>query len=170
MTNNFVFDADLAAKKIHVAREFNAPVEKVWRAWTEADLLDKWIAPKPWTAVTKVMDFTVGGIWLYAMVSPEGQKHWVYAEFTAIENGSSFSSIGMFCDGDGNPLPDGPKSYRDTKFSSIDGNRTKVEWVITFEEESTIKMFVEMGFKEGTIASLGNLDELLAAERSETVA
>ena len=91
MTNNFVFEADLAAKKIYITREFNAPIEKVWKAWTEPALLEKWIAPKPWTAESKTLDFTVGGIWLYAMVSPEGQKHWVYAEFTAIENGSSFS-------------------------------------------------------------------------------
>ena len=164
MTNNFVFDADLAAKKIHVVREFNAPVEKVWRAWTEADLLDKWVAPKPWKAVTKIMDFAVGGIWLYAMVGTDGQKHWVYAEFTAIESGSSFSSIGRFCDGEGNPIMQAPKSNRDTKFSSIDGDRTKVESVIIFEDESTIKMFVDGGFKEGTIATLCNLDELLASK------
>jgi len=164
MTNNFVFETDLAAKKIHIAREFNAPIEKVWRAWTEPNLIEKWIAPKPWTAETKIWDFTVGGIWLYAMVGTEGQKHWVFAEFTAIENGSAFSTTGMFCDGDGNPVPDGPKSYRDTKFSSIDGNRTRVDSVITFEDEATIKMFAEGGFKEGTAASLNNLDELLASE------
>ena len=164
MTNNFVFETDLAAKKIHVVREFNAPIEKVWRAWTEPDLIEKWIAPKPWTAKTKIMNFTVGGIWLYAMVSPEGQKHWVYAEFTAIENGSAISTTGMFCDGDGNPVRDAPKSYRDTKFSSIDGNRTKVDTVITFEEESTIKWFVEGGFETGTTMTFNQLDELLAAE------
>jgi uncharacterized protein YndB with AHSA1/START domain len=164
MTNNFVFEPDLAAKKIHVSREFNAPIEKVWKAWTDPALLDKWVGPKPWTAVTKIMDFTVGGIWLYAMVSPEGQKSWVYAEFTAIENGSAFSSTGMFCDADGNPNTDGPKSHRDTKFTSIEGNRTKVDMVITFEEESTIKIFVEGGFKEGSIMSLNQLDEMLALE------
>jgi uncharacterized protein YndB with AHSA1/START domain len=164
MPNNFVFEPDLAAKKIHISREFNAPIEKVWKAHTNPDLLDKWVGPKPWTAVTKTWDFTIGGIWLYAMVSPEGQKQWVYAEFTAIENGSAFSSTGMFCDGDGNPVLSGAKSYRDTKFSSIDGNRTKVDMVITFEEEATIKMFVEMGFKEGTTMSLNQLDELLASE------
>ncbi len=164
MTNNFVFETDLAAKKIHIVREFNAPIEKVWKAWTDPDLIEKWMAPKPWTAVTKIMDFTVGGIWLYAMVSPEGQKHWVYAEFTAIENGSAFSSTGMFCDGEGNPVTDAPKSYRDTKFSSIDGNRTKVDMVITFEDEATIKLFVEGGFKEGTTMTLNQLDELLASE------
>jgi uncharacterized protein YndB with AHSA1/START domain len=164
MTNNFVFEPDLAAKTIHIVREFNAPIEKVWRAWTEPDLIEKWIAPKPWTAKTKIMDFTVGGIWLYAMVSPEGQKHWVYAEFTAIENGSAIATTGMFCDGEGNPVTDAPKSYRDSKFTSVDGNRTKVETVITFEDESTIKWFVEGGFKEGTEATFAVLDELLASE------
>jgi len=164
MTNNFVFEPNLAAKTIRVSREFNAPIEKVWRAWTEADLLDKWVAPKPWTAVTKTMDFTVGGIWLYAMVGTEGQKHWVYAEFTAIENGRAFSTIGRFCDGEGNPIFEGPKSYHDNKFSTIEGNRSKVDTLITFEDESTIKMFVDGGFKEGTIATLNQLDELLASE------
>jgi hypothetical protein len=96
------------------------------------------------------------------MISPDGQKHWVYSKFTAIENESVISSIGMFCDAEGNPVPDAPKSYRDTKFSSIDGNRTKIEMVITFEDESTIKWFVEGGFKEGTTATFEQLDELLA--------
>jgi uncharacterized protein YndB with AHSA1/START domain len=164
MTNNFVFEADLTAKKIHISREFNAPIEKVWRAWTERDLIEKWIAPKPWRAQTKIWDFTVGGIWLYAMVGTEGQKHWVYAEFTAIQNGSAFSSTGMFCDGDGNPVTAGPKSYRDTKFLSIGGKRTKVDSVINFEDASTIKMFVEGGFKEGTTITFNQLDELLASE------
>jgi len=164
MTNKFVFEADVDAKKIYVLREFNAPVEKVWKAWTEPELIEKWIAPKPWIAQTKTMDFNVGGVWLYAMVGTEGQKHWVYAEFTAIEKGRAISTMGVFCDGDGNPVTSGPKSYRDTKFASIEGNRTQVESVITFEDEATIKMFVQMGFKEGTAASLNNLDELLASE------
>ncbi|MDB5144123.1 MAG: Activator of Hsp90 ATPase 1 family protein [Mucilaginibacter sp.] len=164
MTNNFVFEADLAAKKIHIVREFNAPIEKVWKAFTDPDMLEKWVAPKPWTAKTKTWDFTVGGIWLYAMIGTDSQKRWVYAKFTAIENGSAFSSTGMFCDNDGNPVTAGPKSYRDTKFSSIDGNRSKVDMVITFEEESTIKMFAEGGFKEGTAMTFDSLDELLASE------
>jgi uncharacterized protein YndB with AHSA1/START domain len=164
MTNNFVFDTDLAAKKIHISREFNAPIEKVWRAWTDPNLIEKWIAPKPWTAKTKIMDFTVGGIWLYAMVSPEGQKHWSHVEFTAIENGSSISSTNMFSDEDGNMAAGAPKSYTETKFSSIDSNKTKVDVVKIFTEEASIKMFVERGFKEGTIMGYNQLDELLASE------
>jgi hypothetical protein len=36
--------------------------------------------------------------------------------------------------------------------------------VITFEEESTIRMFVEGGFKEGTAMTLDLLDEILVSE------
>jgi len=164
MTNNFVFETDLDAKTIHIVREFNAPIEKVWRAWTEPDLIEKWIAPKPWTAKTKIMDFTVGGIWLYAMVSPEGQKHWTRIEFTAIENGSSISSTNMFSDEDGNTVAGAAKSYTETKFSSIDGNKTKVDVVKTFTDVATVKRFAEMGFKEGTIMGYNQLDKLLASE------
>jgi uncharacterized protein YndB with AHSA1/START domain len=165
MTNNFLFETDLAAKTIHIVREFNAPIEKVWKAFTDPDLLEKWIAPKPWTAKTKIWDFSVGGVSLYAMISPEGQKHWVYAVFTAIENHSVIATTGMLCDGEGNPVTDGQKSYRDAKFTSIDGNRTRVDQVITFTDESTIKWFVEGGFKEGTTMTFNQLDELLTAEK-----
>lgn len=40
------FQVDKASKKIFVKREFTAPVEKVWAAWTQAELLDQWWAPK----------------------------------------------------------------------------------------------------------------------------
>jgi uncharacterized protein YndB with AHSA1/START domain len=164
MINNFEFETDPVAKTIRVTREFNATVEKVWRAWTEPVLLEKWIVMKHWTAETKIMDFEVGGVWLYAMVSPEGQKHWVYAQYTAIEDFKSISTIGRFCDGDGNPLLEGPKSFRETKFITLDSNRSKVDMLITFEDEDTIQMFVEGGFKEGISITLDLLDGLLTSE------
>jgi len=68
----------------------------------------------------------------------------------------------MFCDGNGNPVTEGPKTYRVNKFSSIDGNRSKVDTMIIFEDEATIKMFAAGGFENGTAMSLNQLDELLA--------
>ena len=52
---------DLPNKKITVTRHFNAPLDQVWKAWTESELLDQWWAPKPFKAETKFMDFKVGG-------------------------------------------------------------------------------------------------------------
>jgi uncharacterized protein YndB with AHSA1/START domain len=164
MTKSFVFEANIALKKIYLSREFNAPIEKVWKAFTDPELISKWVAPKPWTIEKQTRDFRVGGFSKYAMVSPEGQVHWVYDEFTAIENGKVISTMGVFCDGEGNPKLDGPKSYTETKFTSIESNRTKIEATYVFDSEDTIKWFVEGGFKEGTTMTLDQLDKVLASE------
>ncbi|MEO6850836.1 MAG: SRPBCC domain-containing protein [Mucilaginibacter sp.] len=163
MKNNMIFEKDLSAKKIHVVREFNAPIEKVWKAWTDPDLLEKWWGPKPWVAKTKSMDFTVGGNWLYAMEGPDGQKHWNNVKFTAIEAGSRFATDAIFCDEDGNTLPGAPVGHWDNKFIAA-GDKTKVTVDLTFDNEADIKMLVEMGFEGGFTIGLNQLDELLAAE------
>ncbi|MDB5134366.1 MAG: Activator of Hsp90 ATPase 1 family protein [Mucilaginibacter sp.] len=160
MTKNFVFEKDLSAKKIHVIREFNAPIEKVWKAWTDPDLLEKWWGPKPWVAKTKSMDFIVGGIWLYYMVGPEGQKHWSHVKFTAIENGSRFAADTVFSDENGTVASDASVGHWDNKFVAV-GDKTKVVVDISFDDEATMKMMVEMGFEGGFTMGLNQLEELL---------
>ena len=70
--NQTTISKDAAARQLTVVREFQAPVEQVWKAWTEPSLLDEWWAPRPWKAITKRMDFQPGGTWLYVMAGPNG--------------------------------------------------------------------------------------------------
>src|SRR5688572_16978462 len=99
LTMNFTVDKE--NKMINVERDFNAPVDKVWAAWTQKEILDKWWAPKPWKAETKEMDFREGGHWLYAMVGPDGSKHWARADYKSIDAPGSFSVEDAFCDENG---------------------------------------------------------------------
>jgi uncharacterized protein YndB with AHSA1/START domain len=160
MTNNFVFEKDINAKKIHVVRQFNASIEKVWKAWTDPDILEKWWGPKPWVAKTKSMDFKVGGTWLYAMEGPEGQKHWSNVKFTAIEPGTRFAADSLFSDENGNAQPDAPVGHWDNKFVAV-GDKTNVVVDLSFDDEAHFKMLVEMGFEGGFTMGLNQLDELL---------
>ena len=162
MTNNFVFEKDMAAKKIHVVREFNAPIETVWKAWTDPNMLEKWWGPKPWIAKTKSMDFTVGGAWLYWMEGPDGQKHWSYVKFTAIEQGTRFAADALFSDEKANIIPGAPVGHWDNKFVAL-GSKTKVVVDLTFDEETSFKTLVEMGFEGGFTMGLNQLDEVLAS-------
>lgn len=164
MTNSFVFETDAVNKKVYISREFNAPIEKVWKAWTDPEILDKWWSPKPMKAETKVMDLRVGGNWQFAMVTPEGQKHWIYAEFTAVEEGKSYTSTAWMGDSEGNPVTSGPKWHRDTKFTSIEGNRTRVNIEVTYEDVATFERMANSFFKQGTEIGYNQLDELLASE------
>ena len=72
--NNTQISKDFDKKSIVVSREFNAPVEEVWQAYTDPKILDQWWGPAPWRAETKHMDFRVGGFWLYVMIGPQGEK------------------------------------------------------------------------------------------------
>lgn len=153
---------DLAAKKLYITREIKAPVEKVWNAWTESELLDKWWAPRPWKAETKTMDFSAGGKWLYAMVSPEGQKHWSLVNFTAIEQGESFSATSIFSDEHGTIIAGFPKMHWVNKFIA-DGSNTRLETQITFDNDTDLKTIIEMGFEGGFTMGLNQLDELLGS-------
>ena len=162
MTNNFVFEKDIASKKIHVVREFSAPIEQVWKAWTDPDMLEKWWGPKPWIAKTKSMDFKVGGAWLYFMEGPEGQKHWSFVKFTAIEPVSRFAADAVFSDENGGAAPGAPVGHWDNKFVAV-GSKTKVVVDLSFDEEANFKMLVEMGFEGGFTMGLNQLEELLAS-------
>ncbi|NJK85735.1 MAG: SRPBCC domain-containing protein [Bacteroidales bacterium] len=155
------FSVDKENKVINVEREFAAPISKVWAAWTKSELLDKWWAPRPWQAKTKFMDFRNGGHWLYAMVGPEGEEHWARADFFSIIPVRSFSTRDSFCDAEGNVNHDLPvPEWTNTFTEDLDSSRVSI--VIRFNDYSEIEKYIEMGFKEGFIAALENLDELLA--------
>src|SRR4051812_45935657 len=104
MKNSLIFDftVDKAKKMVFVDREFAADLSSVWDAFTKKEILDQWWAPKPWMSETKVMNFTDGGKRIYAMVSPEGDRHWSIQKYTAITPTSNFKIWSGFCDQDGN--------------------------------------------------------------------
>lgn len=56
-----------------LTRLIDAPREKLFRAWTEPELIKHWFAPKPWTVPHVEIDLRPGGANLVVMRSPEGQ-------------------------------------------------------------------------------------------------
>jgi len=161
MTNDLLFDftVDKTAKKVFITREFDAELSLVWDAFTKAEILDQWVAPKPWTARTKFMDFKVGGRRFYAMVSPEGQERWAIQKYTSISPKTNFQMSNAFADKDENP--ELPGSEWDYTFSEQDG-KTKVNITIYNESLARMERMIEMGFTEGFKMSMNNLENLLA--------
>jgi len=164
MTNNLLFDftVDKAAKTVFITREFDADLSLVWDAFTKAEILDQWVAPKPWTSKTKFMDFKVGGRRFYAMVSPEGQERWLIQKYTSISPKTNFKMSNAFADKDENP--ELPGSDWDYTFSEHPDNHrvTKVSIIIYNESLARMEKMIEMGFTEGFKMSMINLENLLA--------
>jgi uncharacterized protein YndB with AHSA1/START domain len=155
---------DFARKSITVVREFDASVDAVWRAYTEAALLDQWWGPAPWRAETKSMEFVPGGHWLYAMVSPENQKHWARMSYLAIEHHRYISIEDAFCDEQGTINAALPVSHGTIVFTPT-GRGTRVEFMMTYAEESQLQQIVDMGFEQGISMCFDQLDALLGRSR-----
>jgi uncharacterized protein YndB with AHSA1/START domain len=162
MKNNTSITKDLTNRKLNITREFAAPVEKVWRAWTESDLLDKWWAPKPYKAVTQIMDFSEGGIWLYNMVGPEHDVSHCCVDFKTINPLRSFTNDVSFCNEDGQIDKSFPTMHWLVAFEGTPIG-SKVQVTITFDAEADLEKIIGMGFEQGFTMAIGNLDELLEA-------
>jgi uncharacterized protein YndB with AHSA1/START domain len=90
-----------------VTRVFDAPVEQVWKAWSESDQVMRWWGPTGFTSPLAQMDFRVGGKSLVCMRAPKefgGQdmfNTWTYQKIDSLER---IEFILNFSDKDGNKL------------------------------------------------------------------
>lgn len=78
---------DPRLRDLWVSRHFDAPPERVWKAWSEADQVMRWWGPQGFTSPTCRMDFRVGGTTLVHMHSPEyGDLYntWAYREIVPL--------------------------------------------------------------------------------------
>jgi uncharacterized protein YndB with AHSA1/START domain len=158
MNNSFDFTVDKTTKMVFITREFNADLSLVWDAFTKQELLDQWLAPKPFTCKTKYMDFKVGGKRFYAMVSPEGLERWAIQEYFSITPKTNFKMYNAFADAAENP--ELPGSEWDHTFSELHG-KTKVSINIYNESLERLERILD-GFTQGMKMSLSNLENLLA--------
>ncbi|MEP6614886.1 MAG: SRPBCC domain-containing protein [Mucilaginibacter sp.] len=160
MNNDLLFDfnVDKAAKTVFITREFNAGLSLVWDAFTKQELLDQWGAPAPMRAVTKYMNFEVGGRRFYAMISPDGVARWAVQDYTSITPKTNFKMYNAFADKDENR--ELPGSEWDYTFSEQNGV-TKVSITIFNESFERMEKLLE-GFTIGFKMILTNLEELLA--------
>lgn len=73
-------------KPFQISRVFDAPRDKVWKAWTEAERLKQWWGPKGFTVTHCTIDLRPGGIMHYCLRMPDGNEMWgrfIYREIDA---------------------------------------------------------------------------------------
>lgn len=150
-------------------REFNAPREMVWRAWTDPELLARWYGPNVETIIHK-FDLKPGGVWLNEMkmgdksmlskmafeeVSPPEKMVWLHSMTDADWNVVA------------NPMmPDWPRTLLTTVTFKEAGGKTKVRLsqVPVDASEAEIKCFADAmaNMDGGWGKGFAIIDEILA--------
>ena len=93
-----------------IERVFDAPVETIWKYWTDAEFLKKWWGPKVFTCPVVKIDFRVGGKYLSCMRgspapgAPE-QDFWSTGTYKEIIPMKKIVATDSFADEHGNIVP-----------------------------------------------------------------
>lgn len=144
-------------QELFITREFDAPRELVFKAFTDPDLYKQWIGPWELTTEIDVFQSVSGGRWRYIQKDPEGNEyafHGVNHEVLPPER-----IIGTF---EFEGLPEtGHVILQTLKLESLPDNRTRMIDQSVFQSVEDRDGMLQSGMEIGVNESYQQLDELL---------
>ena len=139
---------------IRIERWFDAPVDLVWRAHTEPELVQKWMTGPPSHSLPVCeIDFRVGGKARYVWKSPEFEMG-MTAEFLDIVELERIVHTEAYDD-----WPEGNSTVTASFFG--EGERSRIVIEIEYLTQEARDAAMQPGFQEGYAASYTTLDALL---------
>lgn len=149
-------------RTIHISREFDAPRELVFRAFSQAEHIGTWWGPNGFTTTTKSMNFKVGGEWIFTMHGPDGTDYPNRVLYTEIKEPEllKYDHFAGY-EEDGSP----PHLKSTITFKEEDG-KTKVEMSLLFPSVEKRDEAADFGAVEGGHQTLARLAEFLANNQS----
>lgn len=139
-------------------RILDAPRDKVYRCWSEANLLKQWFVPKPWTIARAEVDLRAGGSSLIVMRDPEGKEYpnpGVYLEVVPNERLVMTDAYTSAWQPSAKPFMTAIVTFTDAP-----GGKTAYCAVARHWSEEDKKRHEEMGFHEGWGACADQLEDL----------
>ena len=153
--NKTEITAEPGVPLIVISRDFDAPRDLVYRAYTEPDLLVQWVGPRELTTTVDSYDVRDGGRWRYVQRDPAGNDYGFHGVFHGTP---SPEGIVQTFEYEGMP---GHVMLQTTTFDERDGS-TQVRVVASFQSVADRDGMVASGMERGVRDGDERLDELLA--------
>ena len=154
MTNELTVTAEPGIPQVVMTREFDAPRELVFRAWSEPDLLVQWLGPRRLKMEIDRYDARGGGSWRYIHRDDEGNEFGFHGVFHGDPSPDGFVQTFEF---EGYP---GHVSL-DTAVFEDAGGRTIVRMNSVFQSVEDRDGMVQSGMESGVREGFERLDEVL---------
>ena len=138
-------------------RTFDAPREKVWEAFTDADLIPRWWGPHGSSTTVAEMDVRPGGTWRYVSSAPDREDVAFYGEYLEVSPPERIKWTFMF-DVEGM----GPQGGPETLTLEDVGGKTKVTAVSHMGTPEILEGALATGMVGGAIETYDRLEALLA--------
>jgi uncharacterized protein YndB with AHSA1/START domain len=159
--NKTILTAEPGKQEIFVTREFDAPRELVFKAYTDPKLYVQWLGPRGYSMRLETFEPKSGGSWRFIHKDKDGKEygfHGVNHEVLAPER-----IIDTF-EFEGQPEA-GHVCLETVRFEALPGSRTRVTTQNVFQSVADRDGMVESGMEHGVVDSHERLDELLENNR-----
>ena len=144
--------------EILITREFDAPRDLVYKAWTTPELVKQWWSGKRGEMQLAEIDLRVGGMWRYVMIAQGGFEVAFHGEYREIVPNERIVTTEVF---EGMPPTGEPDVFNVVTFTEADG-RTTLELLAVAPNQAIRDAIVDSGMEVGMQEQMDLLDELLA--------
>jgi uncharacterized protein YndB with AHSA1/START domain len=155
-TRETTIEADPKLPTIRIVRDFDAPIEKVFRAWIEPELVAHWLGPKSTTMRLDQWDARTGGNYRYAALQDGEEVAAFYGSFHEVRPHErlvqTFTWEGM---------PDGV-SLDTMTFEDLGDGRTRTIGLSVVDNLEARDAIMASGMDVGVNEGYEKLDALLA--------
>ncbi|AUN97379.1 SRPBCC domain-containing protein [Bacteriovorax stolpii] len=126
---------------VEVTKNFNAPIENVWKAWSDPEMVKQWWGPQGFSCPHAELDFRIDGKYLIAMEDSGGQVVWSTGTYKEIFPNELIVCTDQFADKNGRPISAREagmggawENAEETliysvKFTSLGENKTEIQLV-----------------------------------------
>ncbi|WP_394770414.1 SRPBCC family protein [Lacisediminihabitans sp.] len=154
MTNPTTITAQPGTPFLDIVREFDAPREQVYRAYTDAALVTQWMGPRRLSMDLTNWDVRAGGSWGFLNRDADGTEYAFHGVFHAVTPGEHLLWTFEF---DGAP---GHVSLESIDFDDL-GERSRVRIHAVYQAVEDRDAMAAGGMESGVTEGFERMDELL---------
>lgn len=148
-------EADPQLPTIRITREFDAPVAHVYRAWTEPELVGRWLGPKDLTTKFDHWDLRTGGSYRYRQLRDGQEIAAFYGSFHEVRPEKRLVQTFTY-----EGFPDGV-SLDAATFENLGDGRTRVTILGLVDSLVARDMILASGMDRGVTEGYEKLDAVL---------
>ena len=145
-------------EQILITREFDAPKELVYKAWTTPELVKRWWHANRGEMTACEIDLRVGGGWRYVMVTTDGFEVGFHGEYREIVPNERLVSTEVY-----EGLPDG-EALDTLTFTEVDG-RTTLGILVQHQSKEHRDAHIASGMEDGMQDAMDLLEQVAVSLR-----